>query len=813
MSNFFKRVILFLFVCSFLFSYSQDTNDNSSLDSDAVETDSDDSSELDADEKYKPDYNTWAIGGGFSNLSLQGDLRSTDTYSGDAYTNLGLYLYGNRMFNPIIGMEVRFNLSYIGGESQLLVDTGGPSVDNYYRVLYAEAYRSRPLEVRGRAYGFETSLIVNLDNLWKRHSKKWSWAGHLGVGFHRYDSRLLIKDYVVGDPSPIYSLNLVEEDGTIKGADFGYNKEDKRDNKGNASSAYLNAGLGLKYRLNSKLDLEVRVVLNLNNEDHLDAAIQQKQIYETFYTGNVGIVYKFGKKEKYAIWVQDKDEVYNEAFVMIDTDDDGVEDEMDKEINTPRGAEVYGSGIAIDSDKDGIKDYEDDCPLVPGIVELNGCPDLDEIEEEPFVPVVVEIKEKEKKEIAAKISLLSKAIYFKTDKDELKPESYKPLNQISDVMFDYPASKFKIEGNTDSRGKDSYNLSLSKRRSSTVYRYLTDRGVEHNRLSSEGYGETKPIASNDTEAGRQMNRRVEINYIDPDSEEGKIYYAEDVVIKRVNARSVGGVAYSGAPMVPAVDSDGDGVTDMYDKEPNTPKESRVYGNGVSIDSDMDAIPDYRDDCPFVKGPVDRNGCPIASPVTTTSNQSIVAVTPEPIVQPKAEVAVVTPIVQPKAEVAVVIPKIESDEEVAVVTPIVENEEEPIIMPKVKKVVVPKAPKKYIRSIESELKVLASEIKFARSEGHILKSNNIFVLQQMGYLINEYEIGSISIEVHTTNKPNLQYNLGLSKRRAYAIQKELTENSGIPASRLNVVGLGGEKPKYDNNKDEKYKNNRVELKVD
>jgi outer membrane protein OmpA-like peptidoglycan-associated protein len=752
MYNFIKQVTLVVILFYSLSSYSQDSVDASEATSEAS---SNETSELDSEVKYKPNYNTWAVGAGFTMFSLQGDLRSSDTYSGDGYFNLGGYIYANKMFNPIVGIEVKLNLSQIGGETQKLYDSGGESVSSYYRILYAEDYRTDILEVEGSSFGFEASLMLNLDNLWKRHSKKWSFTSYLGVGYHYYDSRLIIKDYVYDpilgeDPLSIYSLNNVDRDGTI--ADYGINEN--RDIDSNAGSLYINTGLGVKYRLNDKLDIETRFTINLNNEDHLDAAIQNKQVYETFYTGNIGIVYKFGKKDKYAVWIQDEDIVQGaEPFVLVDTDDDGVEDDLDKEMNTPMGAEVYGSGIAIDTDKDGIKDYEDDCPLVPGLVERRGCPEpVVIIEPEP----VVEFKEEEKKEIVQKISLLSKAIYFKTDSDQLKQESFQPLNEISNVMYEYPDSRFKIEGNTDDRGKDSYNLELSKRRAEIVYSYLNKKGVESKRLSSRGYGETNPIASNQTESGRQMNRRVEINFIDPDSEEGQSIYGQGVVITKAN--TIVGASYSAEGMVPAIDTDGDGVVDMYDKEPNTPKESKVYGDGVSVDSDMDYVPDYRDDCPFAKGPIEANGCPENTVSTNPTNPN-----------------------------AFVLPKINTKEEV-------------------------KVARKDIAVVESELKQLASMMQFARSEGHILKPNNIMILKEMGKLLNDYESVSVLIEVHTSDKPNLSYNLDLSKRRAFAIRKQLTKGDGISESRLDIKGMGGMVPKYDNTNEESIKNNRVELTI-
>jgi len=80
-------------------------------------------------------------------------------------------------------------------------------------------------------------------------------------------------------------------------------------------------------------------------------------------------------------------------------------------------------------------------------------------------------------------------------------------------MKEYPNAKFLIEGHTDSQGRDAYNMDLSKRRAHSVLKYLESHGIAEGRLTHEGYGETRPIDTNKTKAGRANNRRVEITHI------------------------------------------------------------------------------------------------------------------------------------------------------------------------------------------------------------------------------------------------------------------------------------------------------------
>ena len=101
-------------------------------------------------------------------------------------------------------------------------------------------------------------------------------------------------------------------------------------------------------------------------------------------------------------------------------------------------------------------------------------------------------------------------ILFDFDSSTLKPESYKVLDEAVAKLKSNNDLVFLIEGHTDNVGEDAYNLSLSKARAKSVMNYFVSKGIVASRITSEGYGESKPIAGNDTEAGRANNRRVEI---------------------------------------------------------------------------------------------------------------------------------------------------------------------------------------------------------------------------------------------------------------------------------------------------------------
>ena len=101
-------------------------------------------------------------------------------------------------------------------------------------------------------------------------------------------------------------------------------------------------------------------------------------------------------------------------------------------------------------------------------------------------------------------------VSFDVDSDVVLPGLYNELDRIAQILVKYPQTTIVVEGHTDSTGSDTYNQGLSERRAWSVQRLLVERGVNQNRISTVGYGESRPVATNNTPEGRQMNRRVEI---------------------------------------------------------------------------------------------------------------------------------------------------------------------------------------------------------------------------------------------------------------------------------------------------------------
>jgi outer membrane protein OmpA-like peptidoglycan-associated protein len=113
-------------------------------------------------------------------------------------------------------------------------------------------------------------------------------------------------------------------------------------------------------------------------------------------------------------------------------------------------------------------------------------------------------------EVTADKIVIREKIQFDLNKATIKPESHELLGEIVDVFKENTQiKKVSIEGHTDDQGADAYNKKLSDQRAKSVLDYLVGKGVDASRLTSKGFGETKPIASNETEEGKEQNRRVE----------------------------------------------------------------------------------------------------------------------------------------------------------------------------------------------------------------------------------------------------------------------------------------------------------------
>jgi OOP family OmpA-OmpF porin len=201
--------------------------------------------------------------------------------------------------------------------------------------------------------------------------------------------------------------------------------------------------------------------------------------------------------------IADKDDACPDVAGLIafkgcpDSDGDGIADKEDK---CPKevGPKANGGCPILDTDKDGIVDKDDDCPTVAGLASNKGC---------PIAAVIVS------KEVIEKLQKVAKSILFNPGKATFRNGSAATLASlvgIKEVLSVYPNNKFIIEGHTDSDGSSVANQKLSEDRANAVKNFLIEKGIKAENITAKGFGESKPIGSNKTKAGKAKNRRTEI---------------------------------------------------------------------------------------------------------------------------------------------------------------------------------------------------------------------------------------------------------------------------------------------------------------
>ncbi|MBT3146848.1 OmpA family protein [Neptunomonas phycophila] len=222
-----------------------------------------------------------------------------------------------------------------------------------------------------------------------------------------------------------------------------------------------------------------------------------------------GVAYLICHKEP----VCEANEIKTGKGCELDSDQDGIVNRADQCPGTPARAPVDGRGCQLDSDADGVVNVLDQCPETPAGVEVDpaGCPadeDLDGVANAndicPATPVGVSV---DLSGCPAVDKLSLEGVNFEYKSSRLTSEAKAILDNVAEVLS-ASSSKFTVEGHTDSVGSASYNKNLSQARADSVMAYLASKGISTERMNAIGYGESSPVATNDTEAGRAVNRRV-----------------------------------------------------------------------------------------------------------------------------------------------------------------------------------------------------------------------------------------------------------------------------------------------------------------
>ncbi|AZA80599.1 OmpA family protein [Chryseobacterium lactis] len=421
-------------------------------------------------------FNDWAISAGVGVPLMQSaDLTSIKNGNGKNLFGYSAYVSIDKAITHAFGI----NLQYDRGETrQGWFNTKDAAPD-------AKA-------IAGRTQYDAISILgdINFSNLLRRvdnHSPyRWALHGYAGVGTIAY--RAYQKD--------INGQQLMTEVKPFK-----------------LGSLFGQAGAGLKFKVNRRIDIEGRLMYVITGDDTFDGGgdpysqvnRRSSQVSDNFFNATLGVSLKLGKHESHLMWHDPLQEIYYKLDVLAnknqdievckkgDADNDGVCDDWDRQLDTPAGARVDGAGVALDTDLDGVIDLYDKCVTVPGPVENNGCP----VTTGPVIETETKLE----------------GIEFDLNSDRILPSNTPILNNAVNYI-NSSTGAYNVIGATDTRGTDAYNQKLSQRRANNVKNYLIKNGVQSGKLNSIGkgkkdlkYPECEP-ATKCPEWKNRANRRV-----------------------------------------------------------------------------------------------------------------------------------------------------------------------------------------------------------------------------------------------------------------------------------------------------------------
>jgi len=323
-------------------------------------------------------------------------------------------------------------------------------------------------------------------------------------------------------------------------ANAGYNWIGMNDST--ESGLVAGGGIGFNFWVAENVAIKVQSTYKNNFAEELEEV--------NYFQNTLGLTFAFGGSDVDGDGIYDKDDACPDVFGLEefngcpDTDGDGIEDAKDACPEVPGTVEFNG---CADTDGDGVADPQDECVDVVGLKELNGCPDADAdgiADAKDGCPQVAgpaanngcpwpdtdgdSVLDKDdqcvdvagtvanngcpeaSEEVIKKLNAYAKTILFDSGKASFKEQAFAALGSMNAIFKEYPTAKFALGGHTDSAGSAKNNQKLSENRVNAVRDWFIANGIAADRLSATGFGETTPIDSNRTRAGRANNRRVEV---------------------------------------------------------------------------------------------------------------------------------------------------------------------------------------------------------------------------------------------------------------------------------------------------------------
>ena len=439
-------------------------------------------------------FNDWAISLGAGVPLIQSaDLTSINNGSGINQFGYSAFISLDKAITHAFGINLQYEL----GETRqgLAKMNEGTVIDNYAAKTKYQAF----------------SLLgdVNFSNLLRRvdnHSDfRWALHGYAGAG--------------------VLSYKAYRQDKGTSTAPL------VTDRKFSIGTLFAQAGAGLKFKVNRRIDIEGRAMYIVTGDDSFDGGgnflgsyslpnggydspvnTREENTSDNFFNFTLGVSLKLGKHQSHLMWHDPLQEIYYKIDVLDnknvdvevckkgDADNDGVCDDWDRQLDTPAGARVDGAGVALDADLDGVIDLVDKCVTVPGPVENFGCP-----KEQPKL---------DKSKLASEIELALKDVLFDLNKSTIRTQSYPKLDLAADIIKSSQGGTYLLIGHTDKKGSEAYNLALSRSRAVEVMKALEKRGVNPSQIKSKGVGHSQaviPETASDEE--RLADRKVEVKYV------------------------------------------------------------------------------------------------------------------------------------------------------------------------------------------------------------------------------------------------------------------------------------------------------------
>jgi OOP family OmpA-OmpF porin len=356
--------------------------------------------------------------------------------------------------------------------------------------------------LRGKVKGTSSQTNALGQSTYSQYETNINWSASLSANITlaninwRHEKPFIQPYLTVGAGTMNYTPKITETGG--QQTNF------KTNGNGSINEVFIPVGLGLKFDLAPGINLDLGYQVNFVNSDNFDG-YKYGATNDRFSYAHVGLEFALGSRKKPQMathnpvasmrteYLWENEQTKTALQKQIDAEK-AKNDELRNDLNTTN---ANLAKLTTDSDGDGVVDVNDKCPNTPAgtKVDGSGC---------PLAKPVIYVTEEDKKVVKDAI----KNLEFDLGKATIRDHSLPSLDRVARLLVDKNFS-LKLAGHTDNTGSDELNMRLSKDRAESIKTYLVSKGANASRIEATGYGETQPIATNKTAAGRQANRRVE----------------------------------------------------------------------------------------------------------------------------------------------------------------------------------------------------------------------------------------------------------------------------------------------------------------